>query len=446
MTAIEIQQPEIAERQRAPGAPAWRKALAFGTSCGIVVRENSLEAAIARVRPSGAAVVASISLPDFRNRPASEWGAEFQSFLEENGETYLSATVLLPAREAIVRHVSLPGVAARDLESAIRFQMDSLHPFGDEEVISAWSRADKGTVLVGIVRRTTLDRYANLFAEAGVAVAAFSFAASAIHAAVRLYRPPPAEFLAYTRDDTGAIEIYGESAARPVFSAEFEMPLERALSLARAELRLPATETAWTLESLLPVGEPAPGIIPLVCAAALCGACPWVVSAANLLPADRRKDHSRAHYLPSAVLGLALLCVTAAMLLYPAWMQREYLSSVRGQISKLQPYANRARAADRRIDQLRARTLLLDDFRKRSQADLDTLNELTRLLAAPIWTNMIEVNRDSVVIGGEADQAAPLLKILDGSPFFQNSEFAMSVVKAGSNEMFRIKAARKAKP
>ncbi|MDQ6708035.1 MAG: PilN domain-containing protein, partial [Acidobacteriota bacterium] len=97
-------------------------------------------------------------------------------------------------------------------------------------------------------------------------------------------------------------------------------------------------------------------------------------------------------------------------------------------------------------EQQRARTVLLDEFRKRSQADLDTLTELTRLLPPPIWTTMIEVNRDSVVIGGEADQAAPLLKILDGSPFFQNSEFAMSVVKAGPNEVFRIKTGRKAKP
>ncbi|MDQ6707830.1 MAG: hypothetical protein M3Z85_17870, partial [Acidobacteriota bacterium] len=391
MTAVEIQQPELARRQRTPGAPAWKRVLAFGTSCGIVVRENSLDAAIARVRPSGAVIAASTRIKDFRNRPASEWGAEFLSFLKENGETNLSATVLLPAREVIVRHIALPGVAARDLDSAIHFQMDSLHPFGDEEVFSAFSRADKGTVLVGIVRRTTLDRYANLFAEAGVAVSAFSFSASAIHAALRLYGPPPAEFLAHARGDGETFEIYGESAARPLFSAEFEMPLERALSLARAELRLPAAETAWTLEHLLPVAGIDADIDPLVCATALCGACPWVVSPANLLPADRRKDHSRAHYLPSVVLGLALLGVSAAMLLYPAWKQREYLNSLRRQISQLQPYANRAQAADRRIEQQRARTVLLDEFRKRSQADLDTLTELTRLLPPPIWTTMIEV-------------------------------------------------------
>ena len=58
------------------------------------------------------------------------------------------------------------------------------------------------------------------------------------------------------------------------------------------------------------------------------------------------------------------------------------------------------------------------------QADLDVLNELTRLLPPPVWTSAVEIYPDSVVISGEAEQAAPLLKVLDSSPLFQNSEFA----------------------
>ena len=448
MTGVEINLPSRAREQavaRVP-APAWRKALAFGTSAGIAVREHTLDAAIVRVRPSGAQIVARTSIEDFRNRPAAEWGADFQAFLKRNGETYLSATVLLPRREVIVRHVALPGVASRDLAAAIHFQMDSLHPFGDEEIISGWSRADRGTILLGIVRRSTLDLYTNLFAEAGIAVGAFTFSAAAIHASLRLYGPPPAAVLAYTQDPNGTVEIYGESVARPVFSAEFDPPLDRALALARAELRLPAGENAWPLENLLPVADPVADPDSLLCATAACNACPRLSAPANILPADRRKEFSRAHYLLPALLGVALMLAIGAMLAYPVIEHRRYMESLRREIVKLQPYVNKSQAIDKRVDQQRARTVLLDDFRKRSQADLDTLNELTRLLPPPIWTNMIELYRDSVVIGGEAEQAAPLLKILDASPFFQNSEFSMSVVKGGSNEVFRIKAARRSRP
>ncbi len=76
------------------------------------------------------------------------------------------------------------------------------------------------------------------------------------------------------------------------------------------------------------------------------------------------------------------------------------------------------------------------------QADLEVLNELTRLLAPPVWTSAVEIYPDSVVISGEAEQAAPLLKVLDSSPLFQNSEFA-SMTRSAQIEQFRIKTMRR---
>ena len=57
--------------------------------------------------------------------------------------------MLLPRREVIVRQIALPGVAAKDLEGAIRFQLDTLHPYGDDEVVWGWSPLAYGGVLVG---------------------------------------------------------------------------------------------------------------------------------------------------------------------------------------------------------------------------------------------------------------------------------------------------------
>ena len=51
----------------------------------------------------------------------------------------MSATVLLPRREVIVRQVTLPRVAVSDKEGAIRFQLDTLHPYRDAEVCRGWS-------------------------------------------------------------------------------------------------------------------------------------------------------------------------------------------------------------------------------------------------------------------------------------------------------------------
>ena len=94
----------------------------------------------------------------------------------------------------------------------------------------------------------------------------------------------------------------------------------------------------------------------------------------------------------------------------------------------------------------RARTRLLDDFQKRSKADLDALNELTRLLAPPAWLNSLELTRAGANLSGEAEQAASLLKILDASPMFRNSEFTMGITRIGGAEVFRVRTQREGAP
>src|SRR5438105_3739129 len=130
-----------------------RKLLAFGSGVGIEIGATGLEVVAARVRPSRIEVLGRLVIENYAARPAAEWGAEYSRFLKSVGMGYLSATVLLPRREVIVRQVSLPGVGGKDMQSAIRFQMDNLHPYGEEEVVWGSSRLAYGAVLVGIVRR-----------------------------------------------------------------------------------------------------------------------------------------------------------------------------------------------------------------------------------------------------------------------------------------------------
>jgi hypothetical protein len=65
------------------------------------------------------------------------------------------------------------------------------------------------------------------------------------------------------------------------------------------------------------------------------------------------------------------------------------------------------------------------------------------LLPPPVWTTSVEIYPDSVVIAGEAEQAAPLLKAIDASPLFEKSEFALSVTRSAQAEQFRIKTMRR---
>ncbi len=427
-----------------------RKLLAFGAGIGIEIGATDLEIAAARVRPSSIHVLGRITIQSFATRPAAEWGMEYAAFLKSLGLKHLSATVLLPRRDIIARHVALPGVAAGDMENAIRFDLDSLHPYGDEEIYWGWSQLGKNAALVGMARRTAIDRYIEMFTEAGIAVASFTFPAAAIHAAIRLNGHVEGQgFIALSRTASGAVAVYGESAARPVFSAEFDLAPQRAALLALAELRLPPDTAAAQLEEVLP--KPAVNPVEndlarnaLPYATALAGACPRLAPSANVLPREHRRLNSRTMLIPSIVLAVIVLLLAGGFWGYSVYADHKYMAALKAEIAKVQPKAERAARLDREFDHTEARVRLLDRYRGQTHADLDAFNEVTRLLTPPIWTRDLDLNRDAVRMMGEAPQAAGLVKIVDSSPLFENTKIdSENAIQNGSGEVFQIHTSRR---
>jgi len=428
----------------------FRKLLANGSGIGIEIGPTDLEVVAANIRFSRVRVAGRLSIANYAERPAAEWGAEYDRFLRLAGMTGQSATVLLPRRDVIVRHLALPGVAPKDIESAIRFQLDTLHPYGDDEVSWGWSPLSYGAVLVGIVRRSVEERYHELFTEAGIAVSSFTFSAAAVHAAIRLNGGAHSSgFLAMSHTPGGAVEVYGESSARPVFSAEFDLPPLRAASLALSELRLPPDTAPLAFTEILPKPDVNPvnhdlsrNALPY--ATALAGACPRLAPSANVLPVEHRRFSSRKALIPTLVLAGIAILAAIGMVAYSAWSDHQYLLKLNAEIARLQPQASRAATLDRQLDQAQARIKLLDQFHLQTRQDLDALNELTKLIEPPSWTNAISLTHDTARVAGETPVASPLLKIFDSSPFFENS--APDLIQrspSGTGEMFQIHMSRR---
>src|SRR4051812_29860093 len=117
-----------------------RTLLAFGTGVGVEIGERDLAVTLSHVRPNGVRVAASTVIQNFRERPAGEWGTEYSKFLREQGAGHLAATVVAPKREVIVRQIALPGVSGKDFGTALGYQVETLHPYGDDEVAFGWQR------------------------------------------------------------------------------------------------------------------------------------------------------------------------------------------------------------------------------------------------------------------------------------------------------------------
>lgn len=426
------------------------KWLAFGTAAGVRIGQDGLSVTVVRVRPTGVRVLDELSIPGFREQAASEWGATYANFLTRLGLAHLAATVLLPREDVMVRQIAFPGVSDKDLAAAIRFEVDSLNPYSEEEPAFDWARiGTSSSVLVGFTRRTVLDRYRTLFAEAGVKVASFTFSAPAIYSAVRLLARPSSDGFLLLESEGDEVEVYGESPSWPLFSARLDgAAAGRARGLAVAELRLaPETEPAL-LHEALPRPKAAPenfdaAASALPYATALAGASLMPALTVNLLPAELRESSSRIRLVPTFALSALVFIFAVTALAYPKYADRHYLGLLHQQIQKTEPGARRALQLDRDIAATRRRTQELDRFRLRSKADLDALTDLTAALPPPLWINSIQLTRDSLTILGSTDQAAGLVKVIDGIRQFHGSNFTSGPAKAGSSEAFGIRSERK---
>ncbi len=425
-----------------------RKWLSVGAGIGVEIRGEDLVVTIARVRPSEVRVLGAAAIAGFRRRPAAEWGAEYHEFLRRHGCAHLAAAVLLPREQIIVRQLSLPGVADKDLGSAVGFQVDSLHPYPEDEVVFAWARIP-GTpvVLVAIALRDVVEEYTTLFTEAGLRAAAFTFSAAAFYAALRTLRTPPEEGFLVLEPHGEGWEAYGESPARPVFSATFDLPRERAAALAAAELRLPPETEPFRLVELLP--EPAaapegwdPSDFVASYATALAGACPWLALSANLLAPEHRRRSSRAVYVPTVVLAAVLLLLVGALGVVSGMVERDYRAALQEEIGRYTRQAARVRELEAEIRKLQARRELLRSFQARTREDLGVMRDLTNLLAPPAWLQNLQITRSEVRFAGEAAEVGKLLEIVDSSPLLRNSEYTSPISASGELERFSIRALR----
>lgn len=427
----------------------FAKWVAIGTGIGIEIGSTDLTIAVVRLRPSGPTVLGELTIQQFREQPAAEWGAAYAGFLQKLGVRHLAATILLPRDEVTVRQISMPGVTEKDLDSAVRFEIDSLNPYSEEEVAYGWARIGKtSSILIAITLRSVVERYIALFSQAGVKAASFTFTAPTIYSALRLLSAPPKDGFVAIEPAEDGFEVYGESATRPIFSARLDQPSDRVRTLAISELRLPPETEAAALDEQLPrpLAQPETYESTRAClayAAALAGAGPLRPLSVNLLPRELRQSASRLRYVPTAVLASIVLLFAIAALAYPSYSDRHYVGLLNTQIRNFAPMARKASDAERETLNDRNRAQTLDNFRQQTRDDLDALNDLTHVLAPPAWLNSLQLTRTSVNITGQTDQAAALIKLLDSSRHFQGSSFSLPLQKTAEGEIFSIHSSRK---
>ena len=466
VTAADVSLDGKAEgRLRAEGRKNWRRWLALGGGIGVECQGDDLLVTAIRVRFGRVILHEELRIPKISTRLAAEWGGEYAAFLKKLDLSHLAANLVLPRDAATVRVLALP-VAAKELEAAVSYQLDSLHPYAEDTVVHGWARLDQpGAVLVAIAREDTVRFWASLFSEAGIALASMTVGPACIYSALRLWTAPPAPQFIAADESALEAEYYGESPSRAVLSHVVPAARpgaeqnDRIGAFVRSELRLDPNAPCLVLRDLLPTApaarstqlltdaagsESAPSYTSVRCwCAALTAASPWFSISVNLLPVAMRKSNSRLIFVPTAVLALILVGCGIAYLVEDAWERQRYLRQINAEIASVTPAATRAADLDRKIADGLSRTQQIGSFLARTKADLDTLDELTRVLPPPLFASTMNMTRAEVSIDGEAESAAGLLKQVDASPFFRESAFRNGIGHTKNGDLFHIVTKRR---
>jgi len=461
--------------------------LRVGTGCGVEIRGSRLNVIAVKSRPSGVTLLGRMTIEDFRERPPQEWGAEYNEFLKGLRLSHLSCSVSLPRKDVIVREIRLPAMPRKELAAAVGYQLEDLHPYEQDEVYYTFAplrEMSEGMsqipLAVVIAEKAKIDQYASTFEEAGIAVETFTVVAAAFYAGVRVrWDSPPVPFVIadLTKD---SLEIYGEGTERPLFSARFDLesiPAGRALQLAGADLRLQEAEPASivlaggsesdeeeghdsgplevggpfeprSVEEILPSLVSPEGAFDLkrnaaALAVGLEAACPRLGWRANLLPLERRKKNVRWMYLPTGVLAGALVLLCLAFLLRPLMQDSDYVNAVQAEVAKLDQVVAQVEQSLAETLRNKARLAVLVSLRRRTEADLNIVKELSNLLPDTVWLTRLEVNDQGVQMQGEGDRAAPLLGIINDAETLASAEFLTSLVTTGQGDRFQIGAQRR---
>jgi hypothetical protein len=68
--------------------------------------------------------------------------------------------------------------------------------------------------------------------------------------------------------------------------------------------------------------------------------------------------------------------------------------------------------------------------------------EINSMLPPPSWITGLSIDRGSVTVAGETEQADGLLKKMDASPRLSGSEFMSPIGRSATAEVFRIRSKR----
>lgn len=453
---------------------------------GIEVCGTSLYLACVQPGLLGVQVVATAVIANFPELKPEEFQRRISEFLEPlKGEKPIVA-VGLARREVIVRLLNLPRMARKSLKEALTLQVEMFKPTDSERY--GWDAsfvAEDKQLAASLVLAplATVERFANLFAQAGYPISTFTVSQFSI---LHLYRGSRArrttERLILLDARGSKMELALLEGEKLVYTRGIDLPdgnvspeqaviaeIQRAVSTLRWQGGAPATVSLCgsvpeSLERALEKFGPVDQLETRLRSGGLGVATPlreWIgaVSVAlaglgrgrgsyrlNLLPAELRQPRQHWQHLPTYALLAANALLLVTMGLRTPIQNYVLLRQYRKEIASLQPRVDEMKMVLEKDKQFRQTLILVEEFKKRGRQPFDALSDVAQRLPQDAWLNVFTWRKGQIELVGSAKSASMLLPLMQASPQFAEVKFNGALTQDSSGmERFRLEMRMKEK-
>ncbi len=411
---------------------------------------------------------------DFRTREKAEVRREIETFFKSNRLDRERITLGIPRKDIVVRNLDLPAEVADNLKQVVRYQVQSFEPTEDEKYYFDFAplRSSPGakriSVLLLLVKKSILDAHLATLQELGIRPAAVSMGSVGLANLVygTLSKEQPDKLFVLADADAGGLEISALRNGGLVYSREsvkaqgesWRDLIIRELRLAVDKMRLgpedsiekvfiagdASGEAQNEVREDLPDSELLGGRIqfemPLEnrshlneASASLGLAYSGMVRKPsvkmNLLPREMRNQQTRWAYVPTVILGLAILGLLAALGLRQMFQDRILLGELDSEIQSLRVRVNRVQALRSESETLKSQVQRVEGQLRQRDMNLEVLQELTKILPTDTFLNVYMNKQGSIELSGSSSSTPDLVPKLEQSPLLMNVQQRGTVFK-----------------
>ncbi len=457
-------------------------------SVGIEIRQEDLLLSCLKSNFGGCTFTRYARIAAYRQRDSEQVRREIDAFFKVSKVSRENIVLGIPRRDVVLRYLDLPREVEDNLKQVMVYQVQSFEPTDEDKlyydfVLLKNGKADKKLqVLVAMIRKSTLDAHLEVMKQFGIRPGIVTAGTAAVAGMIAGTLNGDKEKTFFLADVTpggiafavlrGGLLVYSREADK-TDELSLKQLLLNEMEVAAGKVRLDPEEA---IEGIMLAGETAASVfeemreeVPACelmdarlrfkmtpqnraslkeavtsIGLAYAGIRRRQPMKLNLLPAALRVRQKRWAYIPTIILGLAMIALGVGFAFRQMVQQQILVRQLDQEIKTLDGPVNRVQELRTRMQNLEKRVKTVEEVLNRRDQNLAVLRELTNLLPTDTYLTMYRNQDCTFSLYGQSPPAtsSDLIGKLENSPLLKDVAPTTATFKnpQTGKDMFQLSA------